>query len=380
MPKGICNSSSKKKRERDRETERITNMYLSAILQSLFYFLLIVKNIVVCTSFRQDPGLLRQRYMGEIKIASSIFEWDVITPNPRILSEPEINDWEVYASKFFNLQLTSSPLFSKQDLITISINIEEQSIDVLEYTMKGDITIVYSSEEEQLYETFSNILSKIITNENAESMLMHDSQPNLFDDFSKSASITFTNPKNSDGDGGYENKRLIMLIALLAMSCSLTVTSIYFFHQSRFCHVCCPGNQQAEHEVKQTLTQDSSDNDEAFVNEKQYGDITAANYSTPQQNRIGKLGAAQLQQSDGGTTHNMVQITPQRGIYQEYETETPISVRTDISDNTFSTLASCDALGVVSKKSLDKLLHDPTQGGATVKQLYDLSLRDIDEK
>ena len=253
--------------------------------------------------------------------------WALFSPNPHIFSARELYDFETNTADFFSSSISASPSFTNQKIYVTDVDVIDQVIDVdrVQSSLDVKVTLTYAG---QALDDVVPLFATLFDSETMEPLLNNLSRQGMLDESTTTASIDFS-PGSPSGmitkddalDALVENRLSILLIAVGSI---LGVASITILCKLR--------NKKCDNEIKITRTEDTEES------------------VSP-----GVLGANNRRVSE-----NDLSFTPQRGIYNEYEIETPMSERSDATElSPASTSVSVNPLGIVSMRKLRGMMYTP---------------------
>mmetsp|Transcript_23061 Transcript_23061/g.27283 ORF Transcript_23061/g.27283 Transcript_23061/m.27283 type:complete len:340 (-) Transcript_23061:311-1330(-) len=332
---------------------------LSAQFRYLFLFVSLA-NVAYGSRLREQANESRQT--KEIYMASSTFDWTVLTPNPRILSTSELFSFESNFANFFEVEIRSSTTFPDVQILALDFDVKDQFIDDdnLRYGISAYVTITYSGE---FFDHYSDLLSAAVTMEDLNEMivLQHEffGKHEFFGSFSQSANHSFLSRNSPSLIGSTDegvSRTMVIFVVLIGVSFILAITSTALFFQSGCCPCRSKATEDSSHDIKLTSTEETGDEE------------SDTDGTTPD----GKLGANKQRDGDD---NSIVAITPQRGINHSFAMETPFTQQSEVSNA--STTTSRDALGIVSMSTLNKLLRTPqAKQGRNSRAMYNVALND----
>ena len=192
-------------------------------------------------------------------------------------------------------------------------------------------------------EDFSSSLTTLFTSETMQPLLNILRRQGVLTESTTTSSIIFYagGPTTVISKGNYHMRNdlfisLIVISSILGLSSLITLCKIGLCSKDKDLH--------AQGELKEASTEDTEDS------------------VSP-----GVLGA-----NDRGDSKDNIAFTPQRGIYNDYNIETPMSERSDATEiSSASSPASLNPLGIVSMNKLRKLMYTPEKRQQNTA-LYDM--------
>ena len=256
-------------------------------------------------------------------------------------------DLEDGISKFISSEVRSSSTFANQELYAATFQAKEQSIDVNDYTVLGEMSFIYGGTKQ---DNFAASLSKVVTNDVAENLLETLVQNGYFGNSSTLPKFNFQGIKTSTILSTTNNE--ILFICLIALVGVLIMTSFAILLSSVNC--CRRKIHYEDHVIKPSNTMETAIN-------------------SPR-NSPGQLGARKNIVPDD--TDSAYAITPVRAEVRDPHSETPES---QLSYRTEATNASRNPLGIMRLNTLNKVSLEPEKGKET-KSMYQITLHESDDE
>lgn len=267
---------------------------------------------------------------------SANINWELFSPNPHIFSARELYEFETNAANFFFSSISASSSFEKQDIYVTNFDVKDQVVDVdrVQSSLEAKVTLTYGGHP---LDNFAPLLETLFDSETLEPLLNTLSRQGMLADSTTTASINFSpgSPSSVISKGNVLMDTTLFIV-LIAVSSILGLASLIILCKLGLCSFCfsrCKFRSgHVDNEIKITRTEETEES------------------ASP-----GVLGA-----NNRHVSENDISFTPQRGIYNEYDIETPMSERSDATEiSSASSSASVNPLGIVSMSKLRGLMYTP---------------------
>lgn len=264
----------------------LTKFPMMKHIRKLIVFTFLLSFDVVRASHSQYTDQ-NMRKTQQIFTGSSNFDWTVQSLQPQLFTTSEVFDVESFVSTFIKELMMNSPSLSAQTILTVDMDIRDQTLNGTSHVLQSVISLVY---EGTIIVDFASYLAMLLQEDTLALLLDDLKQNGVILEPSTTMTVSFVN----NGDevvlpsyGDSDNQEQYLLIGAVSFASVLFVSSIALLRCVGAIHCNCTRREQKDRKLSFPT---SSTNISGFTlspgilgakSEDKYCDIDMA---TPQRN------------------------------------------------------------------------------------------------